>query len=164
MDMRTVAVTVALSCLCVASLATETDTAEAERLCTDLEGQVVLECVAPALLALEYTDQYMRGVAMRPALAALEVRNAAIHYRRSAPAREAERKAEAARERECRRKGYGDGGVRLGMSMSDVLICGWGEPAQRSRRTDAGGVVETWVMPDHRTLVFRGTRVAVIYD
>jgi hypothetical protein len=153
--------------------------AKAQGMCKDLKGRVVQACVDEVADALDYPDEYMRSKAMKRGMQALSWANAPILSERSAAQRqqqakadqeaEARRKAAAAaalasRTAACEAKGLKFGAVAIGMTAAEVSACGWGQPVDTAKITDAKGVSETWVYSTRRAITLLNGRVALIRE
>lgn len=130
------------------------------KLCTDLKGTVVEECVKHLALANEQTDEFMRTASIERAKAAFNAQNDPL-LQAMAVAQEkqeqqaAKRKAEEKRKRDnvelvrrmtaCSLRGVPLGTLKLGMSDSDMLECGLGKPHNVNVTVDARGRLEQWV-------------------
>lgn len=57
-----------------------------------------------------------------------------------------------------------EGYVRLGMSVQDVVSCGWGEPESRNRTVGSWGTHEQWVYGKGNYLYIKNGRVTSWQD
>ena len=64
----------------------------------------------------------------------------------------------------CRRSGWKDGAVRIGMTAEQVKFCGWGEPESVNRTVTQHGSAEQWVYGGGSYLYLENGRLVAIQD
>jgi hypothetical protein len=161
-----------ISFLVITTLALAEISQEIARRCTDLSGGVVESCAMHLSEAAEHTDDYMRQMSEKKAMAALAERNLPLEReraaKRQAAAEAASRKAtsevRAKLQAQCSSEGMDLGSVRLGMSREANLRCGWGRPSSVSRTINVSGTHEQWVYGGRRYLYFDNGKLATIQD